>query len=208
MKYFPASLIFLAVAASMSLSDAQEKVAENPLYPLRVGNKWTYRANDDQTIVVRVAKAEELETGEKDKKTGTPVKAKGVTLEISSGGRTLTEQVAVLPDGVYRFSSAGKKIEPPLCLLKLPPKKGQTWQFMCQVKDTVMKGAFISDEAEVKVPAGTFQAITSATQDYQVGDQKMTLKFWFAPDVGIVQQEVHVGNFDSVLKLEKFEPGR
>ena len=210
MKYRYILLMAMVLGAGVPFGHSQEKNIENPLYPLRVGNKWTYRANDDQKVVVHVVKAEDLEMDKKDKD-GTPinkVKVKGVTLEISSGGRKLAEQVAVLADGVYRFSSAGKKIDPPLCFLKLPAKKGEIWQFRCMAKDSVMKGSFIEDEAEVTVPAGKFASITSATQDYQVGDQKMTLKYWFARDVGIVKQEVHVGNFNSVLELEKAELNR
>jgi hypothetical protein len=55
------------------------------------------------------------------------------------------------------------------------------------------------------VPAGQFQAKHVWSKDFQLGADKMTLEYWFAEDVGIVKQHVHVSNSDVILELEEFK---
>jgi hypothetical protein len=196
-RVLPLGLLTLALAVS-----ALPGQGGFELMPLRPGAMWTYRAGD-QKVVVRVARAEVFEIQREKKE-----KAPGVTLEIVSGGRTLTEQVAFLNDGVYRLASADKEISPPLCFLKLPIKKGDTWTSEAFTTGTPLKGKFSCDEVNVKVPMGTFKAYTVTCPEFEIGDKKMSLSYWFVPNIGIVKQEVRIGNFEVLLELEKFQPGK
>lgn len=169
-------------------------------FPLKVGSKWHYRSGEEK-VVVQVAKAETLEII-RDKKKGKE-KVPGFLLKITSAGRDLSEQVAVLEDGVYRFSAAGKEINPPLCILKFPIKKGETWPIDSVCNDMPIKGSFTCDEAEIGVPAfaDKFRAVTTSFKDL-----KMSFEYYFAPGVGMVKQRIEVGSFKVLLELEKYEP--
>ena len=52
------------------------------------------------------------------------------------------------------------------------------------------------------------QAKRVSAPDFQVGPEKMALEIWFAPNVGIVQQRVRVGNNEVLLELEEFKAGK
>jgi len=201
MKYRFAMFILAGVLLAVPLGRAQE--GSSP-YPLKVGSKWHYRVGEDQKVVVKVAKAEEFKIVRnlgKDKVK--EEKVAGFTLEMVSGGRpALKEQVAVLPDGVYRLSSADKQITPPLCILKLPPKKGDTWQVDSTIGDVKVKGTFRTGEAVL----GKLKCITSVLQNGETGSDKIVLEYYFAPGLGIVKQHVRVGNIESTMELEKYEP--
>jgi len=202
MKYRFATFILAGVLLAVALGRAQE--ISSPYYPLKVGSKWHYRVGEDQKLLVQVAKAEEFKIVRslgKDK--AKEEKVAGFTLEMVSGGRpALKEQVAILPDGVYRFSYAGKEVTPPLCILKLPPKKGDTWQVDSMIGDVKAKGTFRSGEAEI----GKLKCITSVLQYGETDSRKIVLEYYFAPGLGIVKQHVRVGNIESTMELEKYEP--
>ena len=188
-------------------SYAQEKTFESALYPLQVGATWTYKvteknAKDEQRVTVKVEKMEILEADGK--------KVSVARLEIRSGDRKLSEQVGVLADGVYRFSSADKNITPALCFLKLGVEKGKNWQVDSTTDGAKIKGSFSIGKDMVSVPYFKDQkreTITSACTDLQVGSSKMSVTYWFADKVGVVKQHVVVGNFDQTLELVEYQPG-
>lgn len=184
---------------------AQDRPTESPFFPLEVGNQWTYRLGDKK-VVVRVAKHEVLEvnTGKGEKS-----KIPCALLQTASDDRSLAEHVVAKADGLYRLTSAGKEIVPPLCFLKLPPKKGESWVAEVNLDGTLLKGTFVVDEAEVTVPAGKYKCISSGSTEFLLGaGQKMELTYWFTPGIGLVKQHVRVGNFDLLLELEKFEKAK
>src|SRR5262245_57375242 len=111
MARFLLALTMALVAGPVGLW-AQEKIAESPYYPLKVGTAWHYRAGDKKTIV-RVVKHE---------KVGDTLCA---LLETERDGTVgAREHIGVKEDGIYRFTGDGVRAEPPVCVLKLPPKKG------------------------------------------------------------------------------------
>jgi hypothetical protein len=205
MKYRFAFFFVLAVAVMLAMAGRGQE-SSSPLYPLKVGSKWHYRAAEGRKVTVTVARAEQLEilrTDPKEKKVTTQ-KVPGFALEIASGGRKpLLEHVAVLPDGVYRFGFAGKQISPPLCILKLPPQKGQTWQVDSTIGDLKVKGTFRTGEADIVVPAGKFTCVTVFLQNEEGNTDKTVLEYYFAPKVGIVKLHAHAGNIESTIELEK-----
>ena len=80
--------------------------------------------------------------------------------------------MAVLKDGVYRFTTAQKDITPPLCFLKLPLKKGETWTVNSISENVQLTGSFTCDDESVKVPAGRYQAKHVWSKDFQLGRRK------------------------------------
>src|SRR5262249_13769078 len=128
--------------------------------------------------------------------------------ESKSDAGVHSETVAVLEDGVYRLSAAGRDIVPPLCFFKLPPKIGETWKVQSMTEGTPLQGTFTTTEEEIQLPAfkGKIKANIAATDDLQFGKDKMTLAFWFYPKVGLVQQHLRVGSSEVLMKLERVTP--
>ncbi len=124
--------------------------------------------------------------------------------------------MAVKADGVYRYAVADKKVEPPVKILALPPKKDETWKIDAAIGTQTLKGSFKSGEAaEVKVPAGTYKDVVTVTgEDIEIVDadgrkMKMSMTCYFAKDFGIIKQRIKLGDAaESVFELERFESGK
>jgi hypothetical protein len=194
MVRFASTLALLAGLAP--LTRTADEVPESPYYPLKVGTTWTYGSGDDRTTM-KVVKHERVG--------GRPTALVEVT---NADGSRLTENVAVNDAGVYRVAAGGHRIDPPLLLLRLPPKPGGTWAVKSKVLDGEMAGTFTSRAARVKVPAGEYEAVTAESDDLRMGDAKFPIKYYFAKGVGMVKQVVKVGDEEVVLELEKFEAGK
>jgi hypothetical protein len=172
---------------------AKEKAQDSAYYPLKVGAAWVYRAGD-RTVTVRVVKYEPV--GE--------VSCARLEADLEAGVK-LVEHVAAGADGVYRYQANGKKIDPPLCVLKLPPKAGESWKVDSAVDSTRLQGTFSLGQADVAVPAGKYKAITVASTDYEIALQKAPFTNWYAAGVGLVKQRVQVQGREMVLELERYE---
>src|SRR5438552_1971427 len=114
-------------------------------YPLKKGNTWTYKVKDAPTsIKVRVASMD------KD----------GALLEtLLEDAVQATEKVQVKDDGVYRTEVNMMKPDAPIKIIKLPVKKGDSWEIDTKVGNETIKGKFTVREEEVMVPAGKYKAI-------------------------------------------------
>jgi hypothetical protein len=192
-----ACLVGAFLLSTLPASFAQDKMPETPYFPLQVGNTWHYKAGETE-FSQKVAKHEMID---------------GVLcarLETLVGGKPVAfEHVAVKGDGVYRFTLEGKRPEAPVRFLKLPPKKGDSWSVETRAGNKTVKCTFKSDEEEVKVPAGTFQTISSTSPDLEVNGLKASFAFYFAKDVGMVKQVIEVSGQKKVdIELTKFEPGK
>jgi hypothetical protein len=194
----------------------QPKLLEEPLYPLKEGQRWVYKVTDHKAkegkknhqVTATVAQQDIHRIKAPDPKAGgaeVQVPYVGFTLRIAGGGKTLDEEVFVKEDGVYRISAAGKQINPPLCILKRPVQKGTSWGVESQSENAVLQGTFKADEEDVQVPAGNYRALVVRSRDFQFGSQKMELDCWYAKGVGMVKQHLRVGNHDVTLELEKIE---
>jgi hypothetical protein len=202
----------LLLAMPMAAKAAEDKPVETAYYPLKVGNTWTYKAGDTK-IVVTVKKLEEV-----NKQSCARVEA------ANSNKIDLVEHVAVKdgsdgkPAGVYRYSAAGKMAKDPVCFLflvkkgeTLEPKTDETWQVDTKVGPEELKGSFKSGTVdELKVPAGTYKNVVTVTsQDLKANGQPVSLKYYFAKDVGMIKQVMTVGTAaEVVLELEKFVPAK
>jgi hypothetical protein len=169
---------------------------EPSYYPLTVGNVWNYKTDDGKSTW-KVISQEKVDG------------QNCARIEVSFAGKpSCFEHIAVKPDGIYRYSFNGIRSEKPVLLLKLPPKKGDSWTVEVKASGEMLKGTFKVDEEEVKVPAGTFKAFAvTFKQDTTVtGAVTVGCTYWFAADVGIVKLENKVGNQLTTMVLEKFEP--
>ena len=186
---------------------------ESPFYPLRIGNEWRYQVTVGDApvkkVVITVEQAEPYDYKfTQDNKKEITKSIMRFRFKVVSGSKELNEHVAVLEDGVYRFTTAGKEISPPLRFLKLPLTKGESWKVNSTSETVKLIGTFTCDDDNVKVPAGEFQTKHVSTKDFLLGGEKMSLDHWFARDVGIVKQHVRVGNNDVLLELEEFKTAK
>ncbi|MBM4068907.1 MAG: hypothetical protein FJ271_08170 [Planctomycetes bacterium] len=217
-------LLLVMFMLPVPLIQGQDKAAAR-YFPLEIGKEWRYRKkvieNDKLlpaeagVVVVRVTGVVDLpdeknkddkgkdDKGKDDK--GKKEKLLAYTLEGTVGdkkgdNRKLVEQVAVLADGVYRRSAAGKTITPPLAFLKLK----ESWPVDAVTNDTPIKGTFKLGQEDVTVPAGVFpKAVTSTADMLQIGEQTMYVKYWFAADVGMVKQQTRVNGYEVTLELQQ-----
>lgn len=187
------TLLLLGIAPGQrAVGQPSQATTTSPYYPLKIGNTWHYRAGT-QKIVVRVAAQE---------KVGDVLCAR---VEATDKGTTRLEFIGVQADGLYRHKIASAEIKPALCIFKLPPQKGANWNVDSEVDGVKIKGAFVSDEAEVTVPAGKYKAVSVTSKDLTLGARKMTLTYWFVKDVGIVKHQMEIAGAEIILELEKFE---
>jgi hypothetical protein len=175
--------------------DKKAKPALTSYYPLKVGNTWEYRVGQ-QKLTVRVAREEAVG------------KVSVAVLESTFAGKTLTERVALEKDGVYRYSGEGVDYQPPLCFLKLPPKKDETWEVKSRGDGLNITGTFTAGEETVTVPAGMYEAVTSFSQDFRVDQVTSSVTYWFVPGIGMVKQRLKVGGRDVVIELAKYTPAK
>jgi hypothetical protein len=187
-----------AVLAAPSASRCQERMAETPYLPLQKGNTWTYKIGD-KSFVLRVADHE---------KVGGVLCAR---VEMLTDGKVqLFEHLGVTADGIYRYSISGTHLNVPIRILKLPPKKGDTWNINAKGPGETLEGKVTAgEEDEVKVPAGTYKkVVTSVCDDLKANGLECRFTYYFAEGVGIIKQKVQIGTEMTVFELEKFEPGK
>jgi len=179
---------------------------ETEYYPLAKDTLWTYEAPGGMLITIRVAGHDEKTVGKE--------KVSCARLETSVNGAVVaTEHVALLKDGpaglgLYRVNVGKTAVDPPLCFLKLPPKKGEKWSVNSKVGSETVTGQFAAGEDEVTVPfkgGEKLKAVTAESKNLTANGQPMGLKYYFVPEVGVVKQEANIGMVQVELKLTKFE---
>lgn len=188
------SLLVLVAAPTV---DGQEKAATKVDYlPLKVGNSWTYKVEfggQNLSISQKVSKIE--------KKNNQDV----ASIDSDFGGQMITEQTSSTDKGVFRYSFQGINVDPPIQALKLPAKKGETWdaKFSIMGQDLTAKMKTEGEE-DVTVPAGKYKAVIVA-MDMEIMGQMISAKSWFAPNVGIVKQTFNFAGNNGTSELEKVE---
>lgn len=205
-------LVAMAAAPVVGQGDKQDKnllAFSSDLYPLRVGNRWVYQGNDPREKIV--ATVDRME----------PVKRKVVgkggaerteliesyVLKITNGDKSLEEQMLVTEDGVYRYAAGGKEILPPLKILKLPVKSGESWSSQSVSEGVTMRGEFVVTEGpRVNVPGkGESRTWEVKTRDFTIAGEPMNSTYWFAEGIGVVKQHVQLGKYDRSSVLESYK---
>jgi hypothetical protein len=193
------SVVCLALAAGAGPTGSRAGAAPVPkhlmkaapvYFPTRVGAKWVYlRGEREETHTVTKVEAKEGETV--------------VTVERESDGQMKPYWVvSVRPDGLYLVAETGEPYDPAWQLLKCPVEVGKSWAGKSgRGANLTLEGTLTVDATKkLKVPAGEFEAVqlTWAPKDAS------SLKYWYAPNVGVVQ----IGRDPPHLVLKSFTPGK
>jgi hypothetical protein len=190
-------VLVLIVPTSQSGFAPAEKEKAPDYYPLNEGNKWHYKAGggavDQKPVTIHLAKIENID-GEKLARVESSVDGKVVA----------TEHLTATDKGVFRHRYNGAVVTPPICVIKLPFKKGDTWETEAKAGDLKIKVACKAGQEEVEVPAGKFNAISIVTEG-DLGTVKILTTLWFADGVGMVKQTIEIAGQKKTLELEKYE---
>jgi hypothetical protein len=124
------------------------------------------------------------------------------------GKQTLSfENIQVTKDGVYRLAFEGNKADPPVKFLALPPKDGDSWKVDSKIGKETLKGTFKMGKADkLKVGDKEYDTVYTESDDLDANGMKVTFKTYFAKGVGMVKQEIKIGQQEVVIELVNFEP--
>jgi hypothetical protein len=183
-------LLLLLIGCTMICAQESDN-----LMPLEVGTKWTYRVRDQKELFILIAAKEE--------KVGEQV---CIRLEGKIEKDTVSnEHLAVLKDGIYRFKVDENLISPPVCVVKLPGKKGEKWTNEFKVNNKPGKVSYSIDLEDIEVPAGKFKDAILVVGEIKENNGTNISKTWYAPNVGMVKQVIESGKESVTLELEKIE---
>jgi hypothetical protein len=193
LRYVVGAAVLLAAGTSLA-----QPPAEGAFYPLKKGNKWTYKVTD-QTVEVEVV-GNEVVDGKN-----------GWKLETKVNGQVKASEVYFVDgSGLYRLKVKDEKIEPAVKVLQFPIKKDTAWPVESKIGTQPLKGTFkIKEEAtKVKVPAGEFDAVLVEGENFEIAGTKATIRQWFVKDKGPVKLVYVISGTESTLELVKFEEGK
>jgi hypothetical protein len=201
MKQLSGLILVLVLGTAAAAQEAATKKEKTPdYYPLKPGTKWFYELNaGDKKIKVhnQVAKIETIDGNKL-----------ALVETVINGTVSATEHMTTTDKGVFRHRINGIELAPPVCILKYPFKKDETWEVETTVgaeKLTIKAKAV--DSEEVTVTAGKYKAV-KADIDTTVQGMQVSATYWFAPDVGVVKQVMKINGQDITLELDKFEAGK
>jgi hypothetical protein len=181
--------VLLALVVSLAAPGAPALKSKTPAlyYPTTVGARWVFQDPGAETTFV-VSKVEQ--------------KDGAVLVEVSEGrdGREVPcQEMRVSAEGLFRLSVTGRTYPTPECLLKLPHKDGQEWEFDLGMANGGISKLTAVGRESVDTPAGKFEAIRVE----RVGGNPAT--YWFAEGVGLVKVN-RGGKWERILK--SFTPGK
>ena len=192
-------LLVLTIGFASAAQQAETDKEKTPdYYPLKPGTRWVYQVEANGKKVQLTNQISKLET----------IDGKSLALVESSvnGSITATEHLTTTDKGIFRNRTNGVEISPPICLLKYPVTKGETWESEATLGNQQMKVKSKSvDIAEVTVPAGKYKAVR-VDVEISVAGLNASFSYWFAPDVGVVKQTTDLGGSKISAELEKYEP--
>jgi hypothetical protein len=165
------------------------------LFPLAVGNTWTYRVPfQEDKFVVRVAGQEMV----------------GDQMCFVLEGRlkdrvVATEHVAFTKDGLTRFRADNVDVLPPVTVLR--PSASPRVETEYQLGERRATAAFRQEPGgQVLVPAGRYRTTVVVTGEMTgEGVSRVRTTLWYAAGVGLVRQQIGDGKGPPVLELERFD---
>ena len=100
-------------------------------------------------------------------------------------------------------------LNPPLIVIALEPKVGETWKWEMDVGSAHFKATFLVESVSdsLTVPAGTFTSCVKVRMLDEVTQNSTTdtnyRRIWFAPNVGPIVYEKYTTNWSSVTISQK-----
>ena len=178
---------------------AEEVMHARDYYPLTVGSTWTME------LVGPQGKAELINTIEGVDKIN---EKELIRLTGSINGTVIaTEHLEITDKGITRNQFNGGPITPPIVLLSEPIELGKTFTEK-EVKmgsDTMSVEVKVAEKLEkVKSPAGEFEAV-HVTVTAKPAEGQVVSDYWFAKGVGVVKQELQLGDVSVTTKLKSYE---
>lgn len=194
MRLFVGAAVVL-ISGGVLAQPPKDKPNADGYFPLKPKTKWTYKVQD-QTIEVVVASTETSGNDELTK-VDTLVNGKIVASEVYT----------VRSDGVFRVKVKDDKIDPPVMILKIPAKAGDTWDIKSKVGTQTVSGTFkVKDVKEkIKVMDKEVEAVLVEGENLDVAGTKTTVRTWFVKDKGVVKLTYNIMGTESVLELTKFD---
>ena len=196
LRYVVGAAVLLAAGTALA-----QPPAGSEYFPLKKGNKWTYKVAD-QTVEVVVVGPEMV-----DGKTGWK-------LETSVNGQVKASEVYFADaTGLYRLKVKDEKIDPAVKVIQFPIKQDAAWPVESKIGTQPLKGTFkVKEESvKVKVPAGEFDAVLVEGENFEIAGTKATIRQWFSKDPkapGPVKLVYVISGTESTLELVKFEEGK
>lgn len=170
--------------------------ATSDYYPLKAGNKWTYRIDDQRSLEMKVDK---FENGE------------ATILTVSSNRTVAKDTIKVLADGIVRTKINDTAIAPPLKILALPVTKGASWEIKSKVgdKEIVGKLTVVNDKEKLKLTNGKeYECVFVEGSDLKVDGTATKMKVWFTAGKGIVKLNYETSGQEASLELIEFTEGK
>ena len=166
-------------------------------YPLKAGTKWVYKVGE-VLVTVKVAGDE---------------KGGGTALEtLVNDKKVATEVIQMTPEAIVRNKINSSEIKPAVAILKLTggkATKGDKWTVNSTIQGQTVKGDFTTtdDKAAVEVNGQKYTAV-AVEGEFDIAGTKTSVKYYFAPGVGIVKQSYSIQGNEAVLELKEFTPGK
>jgi hypothetical protein len=201
--------LLLAAALPAPLFAADPTTVGEDLFPLAVGNTWTYKVQpfagtgqpfQDDRFVVRVVRKEMV--GEQT----------CFVLEARLKDRVAaTEHVAFTRDGLTRFRADSYDIVPPVTILRFSVAPKAPWTTEYQLGDRKATATFTQEPTSI-----TYQGKRTRTTSVRGemggenggrGRPTTSTTVWYAAGVGMVRQTIDEGGkrAATLLELERFE---
>lgn len=195
------SCLISVVALGLVAWMPPKKTEQSSYFPERVGDKLVYVYTNEPNKLKNMKEADVEEVD-----VVTSVKEKNGIKTVTIG--RLGHDGKIYPHRKQEVSEAGIQqredfvgglLAAPRIYLKLPHKEGQTWDI-----DGFKETLTAYGPEEVKVPAGTYQAIR--VEHRKQGDPKSEVirTYWYAQQVGIVK----VKDGDTLVLLKSFTPSK
>jgi hypothetical protein len=207
-------LLALLAPAAWAQDPSKLTITEStPYFPLTAGNTWTYKVTGGKEggpVEVKVAGFEKVKTREGDK----DIEEVCARLETRRDKDLVaTELYTVRKDGVFRVAYANMKLNPPVCVIKIPIKKGDGWDFKSKVgegdKAPEVEGRFeLGEHKGLKIGEKTYDTITVTSKTLKIDNQELTTTYYFAEKIGMIKQEVEISGKKVTLELDKFDEGK
>lgn len=168
-------------------------------FPIRVGDRWVLQIKNGDSVseVTEVVTEVEKTDGQFIVTVGREING-----QVSRFSKTL-----VTEKGIFRLSQGKVTYDPPLCVLMVGAKRGETWQNDTRGKTRQIKYTAEGEE-EIEVPAGKFKALRVTTELILDEARGTKATVWYAPSLGLIKSVSEIKEVQRVQLLKSFTPAK